>query len=155
MDKLESLIEKVANLDPIKEKKIAAFIGAIVGDAACIHLEWIYDDVTLVEKGVTEAKVTSSTKSVTEGKDPAFWPKSHNPFFTLPNGKVSCYADQAIQSLNVLVQNEGKFETDKLISHFMKYFGDSDSDYQKALIKRREMKWPVDGPWLHGKNMNI
>ena len=52
MSSLQSLIEKISTLPEDVSRKISAFIGAIVGDAACIHLEWIYDEVTLAEKGV-------------------------------------------------------------------------------------------------------
>ena len=53
MSSLQSLIEKISTLPEDVSRKISAFIGAIVGDAACIHLEWIYDEVTLAEKGVS------------------------------------------------------------------------------------------------------
>ena len=62
-----------------------------MADAASLHLEWIYD----------QNKVNKIVSA--EEKDPAFWEEDHCPFFSLPNGKVSCYADQAIQSLTVLL----------------------------------------------------
>ena len=52
MSSLQSLIDTISTLPKDVSRKISAFIGAIVGDAACIHLEWIYDEVTLAEKGV-------------------------------------------------------------------------------------------------------
>ena len=52
MSEISDLIEKISKLPLETSRKISAFIGAIVGDAACIHLEWIYDEVTLAEKGV-------------------------------------------------------------------------------------------------------
>ena len=52
MASLQSLIDTISTLPKDVSRKISAFIGAIVGDAACIHLEWIYDEVTLAEKGV-------------------------------------------------------------------------------------------------------
>ena len=33
----------ISNLDIETQRKIGAFVGAIVGDAASLHLEWIYD----------------------------------------------------------------------------------------------------------------
>ena len=33
----------LSNLDIETQRKIGAFVGAIVGDAASLHLEWIYD----------------------------------------------------------------------------------------------------------------
>ena len=53
MASLQSLIDTISTLPKDVSRKISAFIGAIVGDAACIHLEWIYDEVTLAEKGVS------------------------------------------------------------------------------------------------------
>ena len=50
MAKLASLIDKIVSLETEKSRKISGFVGAIVGDAACIHLEWIYDETTLTEK---------------------------------------------------------------------------------------------------------
>ena len=52
MSEISDLVEKISKLPLETSRKISAFIGAIVGDAACIHLEWIYDEVTLAEKGV-------------------------------------------------------------------------------------------------------
>jgi len=117
-------------------RKISAFIGAIVGDAACLQLDWIYDQ--------------SKVANIVKDKDPEFWPESHCPFFTLPNGKVSCYADEAVQSLNVMAANDGKFDSQKLIQHFVHYFGDPESPYQVAKAKRVDKKYPIAGPWIQG-----
>ena len=122
-----------SNLNPETQRKIGAFIGAIVADAASLHLEWIYD----------QNKVNKIVSA--EEKDPAFWEENHCPFFSLPNGKVSCYADQAIQALNVMFENGGSLDESKLIDHFLKYFGDPGSPYQVALTKRRSNKYPVEG----------
>ena len=43
MSQLSSLITKVSTLNVETSRKISAFIGAIVGDAACLNLDWIYD----------------------------------------------------------------------------------------------------------------
>ena len=50
-----------------------------------------------------------------------------------------------------MASNDGIFDSGKLIQHFLHYFGDEKSPYQIALIKRRTMKWPIEGPWLQGK----
>ena len=99
MSQLSSLITKVSNLNVETSRKVSAFLGAVVGDAASLHLEWIYD----------QAKVLDIVGG--KDKDPAFWPDSHVPFFTLPNGKVSCYNDEAIQALSVMAKNDGKYDT--------------------------------------------
>ena len=82
---------------------------------------------------------------VGEEKDPAFWIEDHCPFFSLPNGKVSCYADQAIQSLTVLFENDGVYDEVKLINHFLEYFGHPESPYQVSLDKRKNNKYPIEG----------
>ena len=38
MSQLRDLISKISSLDVESSRKISAFAGAIVGDAACIHL---------------------------------------------------------------------------------------------------------------------
>ena len=128
---LTSLISKVSAMNNETSRKISSFIGAVVGDAACVHLEWVYDQAKVAE--------------IVGEKDPAFWPESHVPFFTLPNGKVSCYADEAVQSLNAMAENDGKYDSDKLIQHFLHYFGDPESPYQIAKAKRADKKYPIEG----------
>ena len=133
MSQLPSLITKVSNLNVETSRKVSAFLGAVVGDAASLHLEWIYD----------QAKVLDIVGG--KDKDPAFWPDSHVPFFTLPNGKVSCYNDEAIQALSVMAKNDGKYDTGKLIDHFLIHFGDPESPYQIAKAKRVDKKYPIEG----------
>ena len=129
---LSTLIAKVAELPAETSRKVASMVGAIVGDAACLHLEWVYD----------QAKIP---KIVPEGENPAFWPESHNPFFKLPNGKYSCYADEAVQVLSVMSGNDAKFDQSKVIDHYLKYFGDASSPYQVAKEKRKDKKYPIEG----------
>ena len=137
MSQLPSLITKVSNLNVETSRKVSAFLGAVVGDAASLHLEWIYD----------QAKVLDIVGG--KDKEPAFWPDSHVPFFTLPNGKVSCYNDEAIQALSVMAKNDGKYDTGKLIDHFLIHFGDPESPYQIAKAKRVDKKYPIEGKsWL-------
>ena len=40
----------ISNLDIETQRKIGAFVGAIVGDAASLHLEWIYDQNKVIKK---------------------------------------------------------------------------------------------------------
>ena len=134
---IEKLIAKVNSLDDLSSRKVSALVGAMVGDAACLHLEWIYD----------QDKVLKIVKQSTE---PAFWPENHNPFFALPNGQLSGYADQALQVLNVMEENNGKqFDANKVVAHFLKFFGDATaSPYQESLRKRREGKFPIEAQCL-------
>ena len=70
-----SVIAQVSKLNIETQRKVAAFVGAIVGDAACLHLDWIYDQ--------------KKVENIVGNNDPAFWFESHCPFFTLPNGNVT------------------------------------------------------------------
>ena len=134
---IEKLISKVNSLDDLSSRKVSALVGAMVGDAACLHLEWIYDQDKVL-------------KIVKQSNEPAFWPENHNPFFALPNGQLSGYADQALQVLNVMEENNGKqFDASKVVAHFLKFFGDATaSPYQESLRKRREGKFPIEAKCL-------
>ena len=138
MSLLEKLIAQVNSLDDLSSRKVSALVGAIVGDAACLHLEWIYDQDKVL-------KIVHPPS-----REPAFWPENHNPFFALPNGKLSGYADQTLQVLNIMAENNGKFDESSVVAHFLEFFGHSVSPYQESLRKRREGKFPIKGPWLHG-----
>jgi hypothetical protein len=137
MPELNNLVSKVTKLNGHAPRKVAAFIGAVTGDAAALHLEWIYDQEKLA--------------NIIGSNDPAFWQDSHCPFYTLPTGKVSCYADQAIQALTVMSDNGGVFDADKTCRHFLEHFGNPASPYRVAEAKRyKDKKYPVEGPWIHG-----
>ncbi len=138
----QKLVDKVKALDATAARKVASFLGAVVADAACLHLEWIYD----------QDKVS---KIVPSGEEPAFWKESCNPFFSLPNGKVSCYADEAVQSLIAMDKNERQFDAAKVIQQFHEHFGAADSPYQVALAKRKDKKYPIEGPWIQGAMISM
>lgn len=142
MSQLNKLISEVNQLAPISAKKVAALAGAVVGDAACLHLEWIYDQNKIPQ-------------IVRPDQDPAFWQDSHCPFFSLPNGKVSCYADEAVQCLHQMASNEATFDQDKVIQRFISHFGDASSPYQIALAKRKDKKYPIEGPWIQGSIISM
>ncbi len=40
----------ISNLEIEVQRKIGALVGAIVGDAASLHLEWIYDQNKVIIK---------------------------------------------------------------------------------------------------------
>lgn len=126
------MINQVLTLDQQSQRKIAAMIGAVVGDAACMHLQWIYDQDKIAE-------------IVQAGQDPAFWNENHCPFFTLPTGKLTCFADEAVQSLNAMEANDCVFDENKIIEHFLDYFGTETSPYQMALENRKSKAYPIEG----------
>ena len=64
MSVLEKLIAQVNSLDDLSSRKVSALVGAIVGDAACLHLEWIYDQDKVL-------KIVHPPS-----REPAFWPEN-------------------------------------------------------------------------------
>merc|ERR1711997_51058 len=139
MSKIASLLKKIAELDQITQRKISCMVGAAVGDACCVRLEWIYSQEMM-------ARIIGK-------EDPVFWKDSHSPYYILPNGKISGYGDQAIQTLQSMADNDGVFDEKKLLDHYCNYFGDPKSEYQRALKTRGDWKkstaaLPVEGLWL-------
>jgi len=139
MSKLAFLVKKVAELDPITSRKVSCMVGAAVGDACCVRLEWIYSQEMM-------ARIIGK-------EDPVFWKDSHSPYYILENGKISGYGDQAIQTLQSMADNDGKFDETKLLDHYCDYFGNPKGPYQIALEKRGDWKkstaaLPVEGLWL-------
>jgi len=126
MSKLASLLKIVKDLDPITSRKVSCMVGAAVGDACCVRLEWIYSQDMM--------------NHIIGKEDPVFWKDSHSPYYILPNGKISGYGDQAIQTLHSMAENGGKFDEIKLLEHYCDYFGDPSSPYQVALEKRGNWK---------------
>ena len=94
-ENITKMISSVANLSVETQRKIASFVGAVVGDAACLHLEWVYDQ--------------NKVAKIVENNDPAFWKENHNHFFSLPNGNVTCYADEVISVERFLKLNISLF----------------------------------------------
>jgi len=146
MSKLASLLKTVRDLDPITSRKVSCMVGAAVGDACCVRLEWIYSQDML--------------NHIIGQEDPVFWKDSHSPYYILPNGKISGYGDQAVQTLHSMANNAGKFDEIKLLEHYCEYFGDPNSPYQVALEKRGNWKLstrnlPVEGLWIQKAVMKM
>ena len=87
---------------------------------------------------------------IVDGKNPEFWHESKCPFYTLPNGAVSCYADEIITSLDSMAKNSKSFLVEKVNQDIETKFGTPDSPYQIALDKRKDKKYPIEGPWING-----
>ena len=87
-------------------------------------------------------------KDVVGDKNPEFWPESHCPFFTLPTGAGSCYSDEMSTALDCLAR-DGAIKLDNISSALETVFGSPDSQYQIALAKRADKKYPIPGPWLN------
>ena len=89
-------------------------------------------------------------KKTVNGKNPEFWPESKCPFYTLPNGAVSCYGDEVITALDSMSENSNSFAIPKICKEISIKFGAPDSPYQVALEKRKDKKYPIEGPWING-----
>ena len=83
-------------------------------------------------------------------KNPEFWPESKCPFYTLPNGAVSCYGDEIVTSLDSMTKNSNQFDVSNVCKEISIKFGAADSPYQIALEKRKDKKYPIEGPWING-----
>ena len=142
---LESLIKVIKELPEITQRKVAAIIGATVGDAASRPLHWIYNQETL-------DNILGDTKT------PEFWPESKSPFYTIPLGQRSCYNEEALTTLAAISGNEGVVDVKKICEKLKNNFG-AGTEYDNAL-KRRRLQYdpanrnafpgPVEGPWIHG-----
>lgn len=130
------LVAGVVGLPGESKKKISSIIGAVVADAASLPLEWIYQD--------------DKMKEIVGDSNPEFWPESKCPFFTVPTGKISCYTDELISTLETLANSDGNLDISLLTSAIQTKFGSPDSPYQVALAKRADKKYPVPGPWING-----
>ena len=89
-------------------------------------------------------------KNIVAGKNPEFWSESKCPFYTLPNGAVSCYGDEVLTSLYSMANNSHTYAIEKVSKDISLKFGAPDSPYQIALNKRKEKKYPIEGPWING-----
>jgi len=133
---IETLLTKIKTLPDVKQRSIAAVLGAIVADAATTPLHWIYNQDTL-DNIITANK-----------KQPEFWPENKCPFYTLPSGHVSGYSEQTLTTLVSLDENKGNLDVKHVSEAFKKRFG-AGSDYADALEKRKTAGGkPVVGPWI-------
>lgn len=141
---LQELLSRVNALAPLKKRAVSAVIGAAVGDAASRPMHWLYDRKTLEE--------------IVGVKDPAFWPESVSPFYTLPTGRRSCYNEVAYAMLRALpTDNKVLFDSGEYLSSLADFFG-AESEYAIAFKKRQEAydpskkleeRKPIEGPWQH------
>jgi len=131
---VSQLISGIKALPDDTKRKMSAVIGAVVADAASLPLQWIYDDKKM--------------KEIVGDKNPEFWPESHCPFFSLPTGSSSCYADEMTTSLATIAKDDA-INSGNIATAIQDMFGKPDSPYQIALAKRPEKKYPISGPWLN------
>lgn len=134
---VEQLVSHVSTLPTESQRKIGSVIGAVVGNAASVPLEWLYTDEEM------QAAVGDNTT-------PEFWPTCHCPFYTLPTGSLDCYGDELVTGLTSLANKEAQLDLNALSEDIMTLFGDPEGAYQVALAKREDEEYPVAGPWITG-----
>jgi len=137
---LSSLLAEVRALPLRNQRAIGAVVGACVADAAARPMHWLYDQEKL------ESYLVSGEK------DPAFFPMSVSPFYTLPTGRNSCYFDLGFVMLHSL--GSGSLD-DRFKANLLQMFGDG-SEYNQAYRRRTEKydpkkrydsREPIEGPW--------
>jgi len=129
------LVAGVVGLPEETKRKISSIIGAVVADAASLPLEWIYQEEKMNE--------------IVGDSNPEFWRESKCPFFTVPTGKISCYTDELISTLETLAISDGNLDISLITSAIQTKFGAPGSPYQVALAKRSDKKYPIPGPWIN------
>jgi len=72
--------------DPTHNRRVAAFVGGLVADAAAMPLHWIYDT----------AEIASILKAAGREGTPEFLSPSHAPFYNYPVGTVTPFGDQTV-----------------------------------------------------------
>lgn len=150
MSNLQNLLSKIRELPPIKQRGVAAIIGATVADAASRPLHWIYNQETLKSILGNETKVE-------------FWFENKSPFYSLPLGERSSYNEEAYVSLYSLYENNGMLSKEDICTKIVQHFGPN-TRYEEA-YKRRKVKYdpatkaeyvpPIEGPWIHGAVINF
>ncbi len=120
-----------------------ALLGAVVADAAARPLHWIYKEETLAAL-------------LTEREHPEFWPTNQSPFYSLPTGSVSAYADTSLLMLRTLAETDGEWDPAWFLAKAEAQFG-AGSSYAEGLALResnfaedgKTWKGAIAGPWLH------
>ena len=147
---LHDLLKQVSKLSMPNQRAVAAVVGASVGDAATRPFHWVYDRAKL-EKTVGD-------------KDPAYWPVSVSPFYTLPTGRRSCYNDLGICMLTAMNTAPADAFVEETYVKTMSSFFSPESEYAVALKRRKEAytpekrmedREPIDGPWQQGAVSNF
>lgn len=126
----------------IRERKVAAVVGALVADAAAQPIHWNYD-------------VNKLDAILGETDDVTFWTPSINPFYNIDVGRQTCYGDQSYVILKSLVEDKG-LDADKLLKRTYDFFGPESEyedkvnmDYKNKSDAADKTKYPIKRPWRH------
>ena len=142
---LSSLLSTAKSLSSDRSRRsVASILGACVADAAGRPLHWVYDPDAL-KRHLTGHEET-----------PEFFPESKSPFYELPTGDNSCYADLALSTLETLAAEEELYDYEKMCQGLMRDFG-TGSRYDKAkreeymqLRREGKVEGPIKGKWMQG-----
>lgn len=143
--KIAELLNTVKQLKPVQQRAIAAVVGSSVGDAATRPFHWLYDRAKL--------------EDIVKDSDPAFWPTSESPFYSLETGRRSCYNDICycmLCSLDPSIGNGG-YDRESFVKSIVSLFSPP-SEYATAFeirqaqaaydpAKRLSERKPIPGPW--------
>ena len=147
---LHELLKQVSKLSLPNQRAVAAVVGASVGDAATRPFHWLYDRAKL--------------EKIVGDQDPAFWPVSVSPFYTLTTGRRSCYNDLGVCMLTAMNAAPANAFVEETYIKTMSSFFSSESEYAEALKRRKEAytpdkrmedREPIDGPWQQGAVSNF
>ncbi|XP_071787461.1 crystallin J1A-like [Asterias amurensis] len=118
-------------MSSVTSRAVGAVVGGFIADAAGLPIHWVYnqDDLNAI---------------VAKHDKPEFIPEGHCPYYKLPTGSLSGFADQGYALLQSLVESKG-LDLDNYKSSLVTRFGPG-SGYD---IDRSGEK-PVLGPWLNG-----
>lgn len=152
--RLPKLLELAKTLPEVEQRKVAAMVGACVGDAAARPMHWVYDMSALNSYLKNDGTGTDRTKN------PEFFPENRSPFYSLPTGENSCYWDISGAVLDSLGKNqESKYDYQRDVCHAIddRFFG-PETDYslekRQNYMQLRAMGMtpdqPIQGRWFNG-----
>ena len=72
---MRQLVEEVAKLPKLQQRKVGCLVAACVADAAARPMHWVYD-VSALKKFIRS-----------DPRHPEFWPESKSPFYSLTTGE--------------------------------------------------------------------
>jgi len=150
--RLPKLLEVAKSLPDRDQRKVAAVLGACVGDAAGRPLHWVYDMSAL------NRYLKDDGHGVDRTATPEFYPENRSPFYSLPTGENSCYWDISGAVLTAMAK-ERVYDYHKTVCQALddRFFG-AETDY--SLEKRQNYMQlramgltpdqPIQGRWFNG-----
>jgi len=150
--KLPKLLDLAKSLPEKDQLKVAAVVGACVGDAAARPLHWVYDMSALNKYLKNDGQGTDRTQS------PEFFPDNRSPFYSLPTGENSCYWDIAGAILTSLSKPGPYDYTTNVCGALDDRFFGPNTDYslekRQNYMQLRAMGMtpdqPIQGRWFNG-----